>query len=522
MKFARLPLIVMSGLLTLATGPGPKAQENPSTTPQPEPPAVASGEDGGALDPARSQVSDTVADETVAPVDASNASDADEMVAPVDANEIDALIRRVEEQIERMNQASEQRDEALKFLEEQIDKATSQISTKEQTESALRQRAIELDSEIEKLSEDREALSSEVETREQTLSRLESQVAELESLLAVTRSEGENRVAELRSRLTSQQERDAARIADLESQLALEREEADARTAELEGLITEERARAEAATAAMGDLETAHAREIEGLEDRIEDERLRAKAVAEAMMELKSQQLQQVTALENEIEALDRSASSARDEVAASEARIEALTRQVGELVEQLSFVQTALSASEAKIGDQGDRIRVLNAQLTEALRAEVEELERYRSDFFGELRKILGDSEDLDIVGDRFVLPSNLFFALGSARLSPEAQGQLSEIASTLKQISSRIPREIDWILRVDGHTDDTPLIEGSFYESNWELSSARAIAVVKYLIEAGIDPKRLAATGFGEFQPLDPFDRDRNRRIEFKLTEG
>ena len=159
------------------------------------------------------------------------------------------------------------------------------------------------------------------------------------------------------------------------------------------------------------------------------------------------------------------------------------------------------------------------------ALAQRVQELTRYRSDFFGKLRDILGNRPDIRVVGDRFVFQSELFFNSGTASLRSEGAGELDKIASALLDLQKQIPPEINWVLRVDGHTDIRPVGASSPFKSNWELSSARAIAVVQYLISKGVPPQRLVAAGFGEFQPIDAGTTDdalsRNRRIELKLTE-
>ena len=159
------------------------------------------------------------------------------------------------------------------------------------------------------------------------------------------------------------------------------------------------------------------------------------------------------------------------------------------------------------------------------ALAQRVQELTRYRSDFFGKLRDILGNRPDIRVVGDRFVFQSELFFDSGTSSLRSEGAGELDKIASALLDLQKQIPPEINWVLRVDGHTDIRPVGASSPFKSNWELSSARAIAVVQYLISKGVPPQRLVAAGFGEFQPIDAGTTDdalsRNRRIELKLTE-
>ena len=158
------------------------------------------------------------------------------------------------------------------------------------------------------------------------------------------------------------------------------------------------------------------------------------------------------------------------------------------------------------------------------ALAQKVQELARYRSDFFGRLRQILGDRPGVRVVGDRFVFQSEVLFQVGQSAVDPSGRGELDKLASAVIQLDKEIPLDIPWVMRVDGHTDKRP-IQSPLYPSNWELSASRAIAVVQYLITKGVPPQRLVAAGFGEFQPLDPGESDdayrRNRRIELKLTE-
>jgi chemotaxis protein MotB len=219
------------------------------------------------------------------------------------------------------------------------------------------------------------------------------------------------------------------------------------------------------------------------------------------------------TQLENERDLNQRAAS-----------QIEILNRQIAALRRQLAAIQEALDASEqhnkegqAKIADLGQRLNVALAQ-------RVQELTRYRSEFFGRLREILGNRPDIRIVGDRFVFQSEVLFDAGSAALRPEALPALDKVAEALRDLEKNIPADIAWIVRIDGHTDARPISTAQF-PSNWELSSARATSVVQYMISKGISPQHLVAAGFGEFQPLDTGTGEeafrRNRRIELKLTE-
>jgi chemotaxis protein MotB len=205
-------------------------------------------------------------------------------------------------------------------------------------------------------------------------------------------------------------------------------------------------------------------------------------------------------------------------------AKVEILNQQLAALRLQLAALQEALDASEAKDKENQVKIADLGQRLNVALAKKVQELARYRSDFFGKLREVLGFRADFQVVGDRFVFPADVLFDSGSADLKPEAMPQIDKLADALKELQTQIPPDIAWVLRIDGHTDIKPITNATF-ASNWELSSARAISVLRYLIDHGIPPNRLVAAGFGEFQPLDPGDSDealaKNRRIELKLTE-
>jgi chemotaxis protein MotB len=205
-------------------------------------------------------------------------------------------------------------------------------------------------------------------------------------------------------------------------------------------------------------------------------------------------------------------------------AKVELLNQQLAAVRLQLAALNEALEASEAKDKESQQKIADLGQRLNVALAKKVQELARYRSDFFGKLRETLGAREDFQIVGDRFVFPSDVLFDPGSAELKPAALPQLDKLATALNDIGDKIPPDIPWVMRVDGHTDIRPIATPEF-PSNWELSSARAISVVRYLMQQGIAPQHLVAAGFGEFQPIDTGTSDaalaKNRRIELKLTE-
>jgi len=376
------------------------------------------------------------------------------------AEEVEALLARMQRQLERMSEAAAERDRALRFLEEQIEAATGRLSATGQTAESLKQSKAELESKLETLASDRERLQARLQTledeRERKLRELSSRIEQLTALLGASEQEK----AGLGRKLAAAE---AARAADGERLAALEQEverrgrriaELEARLAELESGLGEREAR-----------------------------------------------------------------------LGVSAAEIDRLNRLLGVTTSELQRVAKALESSQAEVDTQKLVIADLGARLNAALLQQVEQLEQYRSEFFGRLRRILGERPDVVIVGDRFVFPSELLFPTGSARLEPEGEAQLERLAATLREVAATIPSDIDWVLRVDGHTDRRPVGPGSPFRSNWELSTARAISVVEFLIRRGIPPERLVAAGFGEFRPLDPGDGEtawrRNRRIEFKLTE-
>jgi chemotaxis protein MotB len=210
---------------------------------------------------------------------------------------------------------------------------------------------------------------------------------------------------------------------------------------------------------------------------------------------------------------------------ARAQAQVEILNQQIAALRRQLAALEEALEASEKRDRESQTRIADLGSRLNVALAQKVQELARYRSDFFGRLRDILGQRPGVRIVGDRFVFESEVLFDTGRAELNPAGRGELDKLAAALADLEREIPPEINWVMRVDGHTDKRPLQGAGLYRSNWDLSAARAISVVQYLVARGVSPQHLVAAGFGEFQPLDPGESEeayrRNRRIELKLTE-
>ncbi len=234
--------------------------------------------------------------------------------------------------------------------------------------------------------------------------------------------------------------------------------------------------------------------------------------------------------LEAEVASLSTQLDTTQDDLVkqtelgnAATAQVELLNRQMAAIREQLAKLEAALGIANKNIDVKDAKIADLGKQLNIALANRVGELERYRSEFFGKLREALGNRSDVQVVGDRFIVPTDILFDSGAAELGPAAQARLDSLADTVREVSAEIPSSIDWVLRIDGHTDKRPIHTDRF-PSNWELSTARAVAIVKYLVVQGIPAHRLSANGFGQFQPIDAADTPeayaKNRRIELQLT--
>ena len=333
-------------------------------------------------------------------------------------------------------------------------------------------------------------LSDLLAGRDQALKRLETQVAELADMLALERQAG----AEMRESV-------AALSAQLQASTTA-RDELTTRVSELAASLESARAEAETGT---GEL-------------------------AATRSELTATREQLATArgqLAARDESLSKSKAALAEEQRVSNARrakVERLSQALASLRNQLARLNAALEASEKKSEEQKAQIVNLGKRLNAALASKVEELARYRSEFFGRLREVLGNRRDIRIVGDRFVFQSEVLFGSGDAHLQAGGKGQIKQLAKTLLELSRKIPPGIDWVLRVDGHTDVRPISTAAF-PSNWELSTARALSVVRALVAEGVPPQRLVAAGFGPYQPMDAGNSEqafaRNRRIEFKLTE-
>lgn len=316
-------------------------------------------------------------------------------------------------------------------------------------------------------------LSQALSGRDEALIKLRSQVLELGDLLALEREAN----ADLRSNIRQLS-------ASLQS-ANLTREELQARVEDLEAQVSAAQARVGAT----------------------------GKDVDEIVRDLRSRYAESQQELTSE-----------RERTRAARSEVERLNAQLATLRAQLASLQEALEASEAKDKEQQAVIVNLGKRLNAALASKVEELARYRSEFFGRLREVLGNRDDIRIVGDRFIFQSEIFFGSGTASVGPEGRRELTKLANTLLDVAETIPDDVNWLLQVEGHTDPIPISTPQF-PSNWELSTARALSVVHFLQAAGIPPERLAAAGYGPFHPIvEGRDREanrRNRRIEIKLTQ-
>jgi chemotaxis protein MotB len=385
-------------------------------------------------------------------------------------------------------------------------------------------------------------LSDALSGRDKALRELQQQISELSDLLALERS-GSEQLRATAETLSAQLKASIAERDTLTTQLAAlaaKSREETARADELSGKLRD----ADAVISADKEKIDLQLRELESLRRDIEalravraDLEKQVAGLAAAQQEAgalrdRSKELQAKLASAEERTALAQKEIDARDirlrELARqgdqARTKVDELNSAIAALREQLAKISAALALSEGKVKEQQIQIADLGKRLNLALANKVQELARYRSEFFGKLREIIGDRPDIRIVGDRFVFQSEVLFDPGSAEFGDAAKQQLDPVITALKEISAKIPKDLNWVLRVDGHTDRRPISNAQF-ASNWELSAARAISVVRYMISQGIPPNRLVAAGFADFQPLDTAGGEeayrRNRRIELKLTE-
>ncbi|NIY75947.1 peptidoglycan -binding protein [Thalassospira sp. HF15] len=344
-------------------------------------------------------------------------------------------------------------------------------------------------------------LGAALSGRDEALNDLTAQVNELTNLLSLERGNNQRMELEL-TQLTTELSNTADQRDDLRARAATLADQLAA--AELSADEIEQKLLAALASLEDKESELTELRETTG--EKISDQETRIDELS-ALLASRAAELEDKKSLSEE-----------------AQAQVAALNQQMLALRQQLARIEAALEASERENEEKDAQIVNLGNRLNAALATKVAELQRYRSEFFGRLREVLGDRQDIRVVGDRFVFQSEVLFGSGSADLGEDGKEQLAKLGQTLTTIAADIPDDIDWVMRVDGHTDKVP-IRNLQFASNWELSAARAISVVKFLIDQGVAPNRLVAAGFGEYQPLDNRDDEiayrRNRRIEFKITE-
>jgi chemotaxis protein MotB len=364
-----------------------------------------------------------------------------------------------------LGQMLQGRNEAVERLRGQVETLEGQIDLERETASDLRRSLARLSSDLQALMGERDDLRGQLAESEKQQSALDARMAQLGN-----------------ERTVLQRALEEARL-----------EQQDARSE-----ATSLRKELEARVAQSQDEATQAQRELEQRAARIEDLTAQAEALRQTVEEetaAKSEAMERVTLLSDQIKTLSG----------------------------QLTVLEQALSVKETEIAAQNQQIADLGQRLNLALASKVEELSQARSDFFGKLRRILGDREDVRTVGDRFVFQSEVLFQSGQAEIEPRGRAELARFADAFKQIMPELPADLNWVLQVDGHTDRRPINTPRF-PSNWELSAARAISVARFLVSQGIPAERVAARGFAEWQPLDPAASEeayrRNRRIEIKLT--
>ena len=339
--------------------------------------------------------------------------------------------------------------------------------------------------------------------RDQALSRLQNQVSELAELLSLERRNTDD-LRKNFAQLSEELQISVALRDDLKTSLGRLRQQADETKLKL--------------ATALATIETDKSKistQLEELTSLVQD--------VAGLRALRDELQAKIAAMAGKLEQSGEKLLAELDISKSARAKVALLNQQMAALRQTLAKIAEALEVSEKLATDQKVQIASLGKRLNAALAAKVHELSRYRSEFFGRLREVLGAQKGVRIVGDRFVFQSEVLFAKGLVDVGEAGKKQLHQLALTLDEISKKIPPDIDWVLRVDGHTDKDPINTARF-PSNWELSAARAISVAQFLISQGLPPRRLVAAGFGEFQPLEDRDSEiskrRNRRIELKFT--
>jgi len=417
-----------------------------------------------------------------------------------------------------LSQALSGRDAALEQLNQQVAELADLLALEKKTNASLQEEIASLNVSLTKSNQERDNIIVQLDAITARALDAEAERDELTLLLRKQEektTETEEALKQAEERIKLREGEIAANLADIES---LKRD-IDALKKVREELEAE-----------VGDLVA----KIEGKDKEIGDIRDRSKELEAKIAEEEERTLlaqKEIEDRDTKLAELQTLYLQTQDNLSAEEkisteaqAQVKLLNAQLSALREQLARIEDALEIAEQKDKEQKAQIADLGRRLNQALAQKVQELQQYRSDFFGRLREVLQDRPGISVVGDRFVFQSEVLFGLGEAELGEQGRRNMRDFAETLLEIAETIPDDIDWVLRVDGHTDKQPISTPRF-PSNWELSMARALSVTKYLVARGVPPTRLAPTGFGQYQPLDPRDDEiaylRNRRIELKLTE-
>ena len=432
---------------------------------------------------------------------------------------------------------------------------TTQLSAREAELGAAQTRLARFEEQVASLLAERDAARGEVANLTASTEELRAAetrlISEAEAMqLALARARDEIDAQTEAARLAAAQ---ADALEALIAELRARNAEADTRAAEATAALTEAEAARLADAAALQALRERLAgadAELVAMTLALEEQRKRAEETLTLLAAAQTDAARNAEALTGRDAVLAAAQQALTEEQAQSaeaQRRVALLNEQIAQLTAQLGVLQGLLDAAGAKDAENKVQLEALGSQLNSALaqvaseqkrRAELEEaerkrleaekqdLERFRSEFFGQLRQVLAGREGVRIVGDRFVFSSEVLFNPGSADLAPEGRAQIAGVVATLNEVAGQIPDAIDWVIRVDGHTDNVPLSGQGAFADNWELSQARALSVVRFMQDQlGFPPNRMAATGFGEYQPVAPGDspdaRAQNRRIELKLTE-
>ncbi|MGD9537991.1 MAG: peptidoglycan -binding protein [Alphaproteobacteria bacterium] len=415
---------------------------------------------------------------------------------------------------------------ALEELNRQVSELAELLSLERQANTDLRANIADVSAQLEASLGARDRLTRELaearDERDALNLQLRDYKAETDSKLAEA-TETEEKLTDALVRAEAGEDKVRLLLADIE-QLKRDIESLRIVRAELEGQVSQMAATLEEREGELTSVReefTVARDKAQELEARLMTEQERT-ALAQKDLEERELRLSEMLDLyrssESEL-ATERNANQRQRE------QIALLNQQLSALREQLERLEAALDVSDEKAKEQEVVIADLGRRLNLALASKVEELSRYRSEFFGRLREVLGDRKDFTVVGDRFVFQSEVLFQTASADLEEVGKTRLVLFAQVLREVAEKIPQEIPWILQVEGHTDKRPIVGSFRYPSNWELSAARAISVVNFLVAQGIPADRLAATGYGEFQPVEAGDSEedlrRNRRIELRLTQ-